>query len=622
MTIQIRNDINLITESIAINEAWQELPLEVREDLKTLVQELKRLDEAPLQPDQIQTVFSQMVTNRGEGGNTQQLAKKVQAQLTPLFAKITGNPKLKAVLSKVGNAVPIDGIKKMVAKLPDPAGKAATNVVAQIQRGAQTIENDEDVAAFKGMMMLVITIGMGAAGVGGPAMLGVIGTAAVFRTVVDSAIKAAAGGTVADVGKTAAAGLAKGAIAGAVGMAIGELANELFPPEVSQSFMSADGTEIDFNQLEAYNVADVSELTPESAGELLKAQGAFEQMIKSSAMDGADFTDEQIEIIKQANQDLADKITGLGGQDQLEELSGLTGSDLEQVTTARANITFADYEVQDGDNLSMIAYNNNVAVDDLVQANPDIEDLNNIQPGQTIKIPPNLGSGALNPDDISDLDALTDPQDTYRGGVGAGDDAVDQAAIGKAQDQFGMNAVDTNIDPDSALGAAGAGGEVDLTGLELSPEAEKVLSTFKVDPASLDNNGPALGELMQRSGLTDEEATEILTKAGASPANIESTVAQAREFAGPVDPSIDLDAPEGDFDTSDYDGDGKIDAIDKTVSSQGSVSAAELKQAGMNLTYERLRSQGKAGPAVAAAYRKGTYDPKKDYSKENKEIMK
>jgi hypothetical protein len=50
--------------------------------------------------------------------------------------------------------------------------------------------------------------------------------------------------------------------------------------------------------------------------------------------------------------------------------------------------------------------------------------------------------------------------------------------------------------------------------------------------------------------------------------------------------------------------------------------ARRLKQAGMNLTYERLRSQGKAGPAVAAAYRKGTYDPKKDYSKENKEIMK
>ena len=58
-----------------------------------------------------------------------------------------------------------------------------------------------------------------------PALLGVIGSAAIFRTVVDSAIKAAAGGTVADVGKTAAVGLVKGAIAGTAGMAIGQLAD-------------------------------------------------------------------------------------------------------------------------------------------------------------------------------------------------------------------------------------------------------------------------------------------------------------------------------------------------------------------------------------------------------------
>ena len=44
-----------------------------------------------------------------------------------------------------------------------------------------------------------------------PALLGVIGSAAIFRTVVDSAIKAAAGGTAAEIGKTAGAGLVKGA---------------------------------------------------------------------------------------------------------------------------------------------------------------------------------------------------------------------------------------------------------------------------------------------------------------------------------------------------------------------------------------------------------------------------
>ena len=140
---QIRKDLNLITESLQIDDAYQALPLAVREDLKTIFSEISKLNEAALAPEQIQSVFQSMVTNRGEGGNTAQLAKKAQAQLTPLFAKITGNPKLKAILSKVGSAVPIEGLKKMVAKLPDPAGSNAQAVVASIQKGAQSIENDE-----------------------------------------------------------------------------------------------------------------------------------------------------------------------------------------------------------------------------------------------------------------------------------------------------------------------------------------------------------------------------------------------------------------------------------------------------------------------------------------------
>jgi len=38
--------------------------------------------------------------------------------------------------------------------------------------------------------------------------------------------------------------------------------------------------------------------------------------------------------------------------------------------------------------------------------------------------------------------------------------------------------------------------------------------------------------------------------------------------------------------------------------------------------YKKLLSQGKAGPAVAAAYKAGTYNPKKDYSSENRQMMK
>ena len=42
-------------------------------------------------------------------------------------------------------------------------------MVGAIKNGASQIENDQDLAAFKGLMVTVITIGMGVAGVGGPA---------------------------------------------------------------------------------------------------------------------------------------------------------------------------------------------------------------------------------------------------------------------------------------------------------------------------------------------------------------------------------------------------------------------------------------------------------------------
>ena len=58
-----------------INEAYQQLPLDVRQDLEVLINEIKRLDEAAMQPDQIQAVFAELSKARGEGGNTQAMAK-------------------------------------------------------------------------------------------------------------------------------------------------------------------------------------------------------------------------------------------------------------------------------------------------------------------------------------------------------------------------------------------------------------------------------------------------------------------------------------------------------------------------------------------------------------------
>lgn len=217
-----RKDLETAQYYIQMEEALKELPQSVLEDLHEIHRELQRIDEAALSGEQIGQVFNALATERGAGGDMTKLAAKVGPALQGTMDKIM-NSKAAGILQKVGNAVPIEKLGNFVKKLPEPAGSKASAILATIQSGAQQIENDEDIAAFKGLMLTVITMGMGAAGVGGPAILSVISSAAVFRTVVNAAIKAAAGGTVKDIAKGGAVDLAKAAAAALAGMAINNL---------------------------------------------------------------------------------------------------------------------------------------------------------------------------------------------------------------------------------------------------------------------------------------------------------------------------------------------------------------------------------------------------------------
>ena len=38
----MRNYINIVNESVMINEAWQQLPVDVRHDVETIIKELNK----------------------------------------------------------------------------------------------------------------------------------------------------------------------------------------------------------------------------------------------------------------------------------------------------------------------------------------------------------------------------------------------------------------------------------------------------------------------------------------------------------------------------------------------------------------------------------------------------
>ena len=320
----MREYINIINESVMINEAWQQLPVDVRNDVETIIAELNKLEEAELQPAQIQSVFQKIAdTRNSDMMQAGPAMKKVAGLITPIFTKITSNPKLNSILSKVGNAVPMDKLQKLVAGLPEPAGSKASAVVSSIKNGASQIKNDEDLAAFKGLMITIITIGMGVAGAGGPAVLGVISSAALFRTVVDSAITAAAGGSVADIGKDAGVGFVAGAIAGSIGLGISELASEVFPDEtITEIIPLKSNGEINLNDLEAMSATSIDNLNQESARELLDTARVFSQL--EANMDKIDEVGQK--AISDASDFLDAKIEELGGTEALQQQFDLEGT--------------------------------------------------------------------------------------------------------------------------------------------------------------------------------------------------------------------------------------------------------------------------------------------------------
>ena len=70
----MRNYINIVNESVMINEAWQQLPVDVRNDVETIIKELNKLDEATLQPAQIQSIFQSLIATRRKGGDNLHVA--------------------------------------------------------------------------------------------------------------------------------------------------------------------------------------------------------------------------------------------------------------------------------------------------------------------------------------------------------------------------------------------------------------------------------------------------------------------------------------------------------------------------------------------------------------------
>ena len=133
--------------------------------------------------------------------------------------------------------------------------------------------------------------------------------------------------------KTAVIGLAIGAVTDVVG----DMVDSMFPPEVGDLFIAADGQSIDLSNIEAMSATSLESLSPEEVKELFQARSAMTTMIKSSG----DMTPEDIETVQAAYKAINNKISELGGSEAVKDFAGLTGTDLDlkQTTSTMSDQT-------------------------------------------------------------------------------------------------------------------------------------------------------------------------------------------------------------------------------------------------------------------------------------------
>lgn len=348
-----------------LNESWQQLTeaqqvyvgrWETR--VWPLMEQYSKLLEAELTPNQIQQIFQNAEQVSIEGGKNMTALGKAGKVTSDVAGKM--KDEIQDLLKRAAESGPVKNFDQQYEKIKsqiatsmkgNPAGQKVLQGIEKWKTYAE--ENPATSAFIIGAMTSLLAFASGGA-VSGAAI-------GFFLKLANNLIK----------GDKLSVALAKGVKGAAIGAAVGGLAGlikDAFPAEIEELIISPDGQTIDVNNLEAMGAESLENLDPEQAGELLKVQNALELAVRSSEGEVRELAQEQLGQV-------SDQIGELGGAAELQDFSGLTGSDLEiatDITTSTGTDGVAgsvDIETLDAETISASDLNN-VGVN--FDAEPDI----------------------------------------------------------------------------------------------------------------------------------------------------------------------------------------------------------------------------------------------------------
>lgn len=341
---------NLKSQTI-LNESWNVLTEAQRihignweKNLWPLMESYNKLLEAELTPQQIDAIFTSAEASATAGGNNKTALGKAGGSIAKQTAKITDT--LNKLATQAQNSGPIKNFDAQFEKLKlqlkkqlqgNPVGQ---KVLKGIESWGDFAKESPAKSAFIiGAMTSLLAFASG----------GILSGAAIgfFIKMANNTMKGDKLSTA--VGK-GVKGAAIGAVAGALGDAISNTADDLFPPEVTQVFMNQDGM-IDISELDAMT-ATAETVTAEQAKELVQTFNAMGEMVKN--LDN----EEQLEVLNQQLEQVRAKIFDLspmdGGSlgdnmDALQDKFGIEGRGVDVKVTGNTVDVTTDAEPLPGD---------------------------------------------------------------------------------------------------------------------------------------------------------------------------------------------------------------------------------------------------------------------------------
>lgn len=409
-----------------------------------LVEQYSKLFEAEVTPDQIKDIFTRAEkvamasgTNQTVLGKAGKISGAIASKLKTEIEKLAKQAQDSAPIQNVDSA--FDNLRKQIASTIGK-GAGGQSVLGMVDKWKNYTKENPAKAAFC-IAAMTSALAFASGGIVSGMAIGFFIKLANNIVTGDKLSSA-----VAKTGKQ----MAIGALAGGLGQVVGDLANDLFPAEVTQIFTASDGTILDVDELPGMDKT-IETITADEVKELMQTRNAFLTMARNLAVDDPEANDAILKQVQEINNKIFElEPDGANANEAVNNLADKFGIEGEGVNLEKTTTT----SNQDaGSTETTVEPAGEISNDQIQKAGLDYAQ----QPDLSEEFMDFLKEKGMTEDEIAQIqaqagfDKAVADQSWLGVKVGGGDSL--QAWDGKLPDNIDANAVAKQIDiPDDMQG--------------------------------------------------------------------------------------------------------------------------------------------------------------------------